>query len=142
MASADWYREGLRFSCAQCGGCCGGAPGYVWVTDEEQTAIAACLGLPSKRLPGQYARRVGFRTSLVEKSNGDCIFLERNGQGVGCRVYEVRPLQCRTWPFWPINLKSPEHWANVAETCPGMNQGTLHEADRIQEILDLQGHRT
>eukprot|EP00961_Rhodomonas_salina_P046921 629705-Rhodomonas_salina.2 len=25
-----------------------------------------------------------------------------------CSLYEARPKQCRTWPFWPENLASPE----------------------------------
>ena len=28
-----WYSEGLRFECTQCGACCSGEPGYVWVDE-------------------------------------------------------------------------------------------------------------
>ena len=44
--AAPWYSEGLTFTCSQCGDCCTGAPGAVWVTDEELVAIAAELGKP------------------------------------------------------------------------------------------------
>ena len=41
--------------------------------------------------------------TLVEKAdNHDCIFYDRQR---GCTVYEDRPRQCRTWPFWRPLLK-------------------------------------
>jgi hypothetical protein len=45
-------------------------------------------------------------------------------------------LQCRTWPFWKINLKSPEAWSAAASSCPGMNQGKFYDGGRIDEILE------
>ncbi len=38
---APWYQDGLAFTCTQCGKCCTGDPGFVWVTDEEIAALAA-----------------------------------------------------------------------------------------------------
>jgi Fe-S-cluster containining protein len=137
MADYTWYRKGLCFSCAQCGNCCSGAPGYVWVTPDEQRAIARALGFQDGQLPRRYVRRVGFRISLTERPDGDCVFLRRNGEKAGCMIYEVRPLQCRTWPFWRLNLKSPDHWCAAGTTCPGINQGTYYDAGRIDEICDL-----
>ena len=139
MTVYTWYRKGLSFECTQCGACCSGEPGYVWVAADEHRRIAKFLGFKDGRLPPKYIRRVGFRYSLTEKPNGDCIFLNRNGQTVGCDIYEVRPLQCRSWPFWKINLKSPDHWAAAAALCPSMNQGTFYTADRIEEIRDQNG---
>ena len=43
-----------------------------------------------------------------------------------CSVYEVRPLQCRTWPFWPENLWSKKTWDHAAKRCHGMNAGHRH----------------
>lgn len=139
MPENSWYHQGLSFTCAQCGNCCSGAPGYVWVTTEEQQQIAQALGCPDGRIPSEYIRRVGFRFSLTERPNGDCVLLIRHGPKAVCRVYESRPLQCRTWPFWTINLKSPDHWAAAAGTCPGMNHGTWFDALRIDEIREKNG---
>ena len=36
-----WYSEGLRFECSQCGDCCTGAEGYVWVNQAEIDAMSA-----------------------------------------------------------------------------------------------------
>ncbi len=44
MAEQPWYKDGLRFKCTQCGDCCTGAPGYVWVNQAEIEGIAAELG--------------------------------------------------------------------------------------------------
>ncbi|MFM7740581.1 MAG: YkgJ family cysteine cluster protein, partial [Planctomycetota bacterium] len=30
-AAEPWYKDGLRFQCSQCGDCCTGGAGYVWV---------------------------------------------------------------------------------------------------------------
>ena len=42
--SEPWYKDGLQFECSQCGDCCTGAPGYVWVNKQEIAALAADIG--------------------------------------------------------------------------------------------------
>ncbi|MEM6394306.1 MAG: YkgJ family cysteine cluster protein [Planctomycetota bacterium] len=123
-----WYADGLRFSCAQCGNCCTGPPGYVWFTPEEGQAMAEKLGVDEVTFRRKYAKRVWGRWSLSEnvQPNGDhdCVFLRRDKQGRGlCSLYEARPKQCRTWPFWPSNLGSKEDWDAAAESCAGMLNG-------------------
>jgi Fe-S-cluster containining protein len=135
MAGGKWYQGGLRFECTACGNCCTGEPGYVWVTREEIGRIARFLDRPDEWLGPEHLRRVGFKYSLTEKTNGDCIFLRPTGDGKRiCSIYPVRPLQCRTWPFWNINLKSPGAWSAAGEMCPGMNNGPEHNFVRIEEI--------
>ncbi len=130
-----WYKDGLRFTCTQCGNCCSGPPGYVWVTREEIRRISEFLGHQDGWLPADLLRRVGFKYSLTEKSNGDCAFLQsKDGKRV-CSIYSVRPLQCRTWPFWDSNLKSPKAWAEASRnTCPGMDNGKLHNFVAIEDV--------
>ena len=41
-----WYAEGLRFKCTECGQCCTGAPGYVWVNEEEVAFVVAKIVAP------------------------------------------------------------------------------------------------
>lgn len=138
-----WYADGLRFTCTQCGNCCTGAPGYVYVTEEEIEKIADFLGDGDGRsrtrrgeLGPNHLRRVGRRYSLTEdRKSGDCCFLKHvDGKRV-CTIYPVRPLQCRTWPFWDINLESPESWEEAARGCPGMNRGEHHELVQINVRL-------
>ena len=134
MTREKWYKEGLRFTCTECGNCCAGAPGYVWMTPEEIGGIASFLDLPDGTLPAEMLRRVGFRYSLTEKSNGDCVFLQCIDGKRRCGIYEVRPLQCRTWPFWTSNLKTPRDWAIAGETCPGVNNGKKYDYVQIETI--------
>lgn len=138
MAKVRWYTGGLRFECTGCGNCCTGEPGYVWVSREEIRRIAGFLERDDQWLGEDQIRRVGFKYSLTEKSNGDCVFLQNKGNGSqGCSIYPVRPLQCRTWPFWTINLKSTSTWREAGDYCPGMNNGKQYDFSQI-EVLRLK----
>ncbi len=139
--SKKWYRDGLRFRCTQCGNCCSGDPGYVWARKEEIKGIAKFLGKPDERLDKEHIRRVGFRYSLTEQPDGDCIFLKRSGGKATCSIYPVRPLQCRTWPFWSDVVRTPESWETVSQTCPGINQGTHYDLVQIETIRTQRAWR-
>jgi len=132
-----WYREGLRFECLRCGRCCTGAPGDVWVSEEEIRALAEHLGMTEAAL-----RRVHLKASLWiqarlrEKADHDCTFYDAAG---GCLAYAVRPRQCRTWPFWRQTLRSPEAWADAARGWGGMNRGRLHALEEIERCRREDG---
>jgi Fe-S-cluster containining protein len=129
-----WYRDGLRFRCTMCGNCCTGAPGFVWVNDEELAAIAAHLGEPLHEVRARFSREVNGQRSLRERPNGDCVFWDREK---GCTVYPARPRQCRTWPFWKSNVQTPEAWERTRQTCPGSGQGELVAAEEITRRLKV-----
>jgi Fe-S-cluster containining protein len=130
-----WYADGLAFECVRCGRCCAGpGEGYVWVRAEDIDAIAEHLRLPVEQVRRRWVRRVGQRHSLVEEPRSkDCCFLRYDADGLSkCLVYPVRPIQCRTWPFWPANLVGPENWCLAGRRCPGINRGQTHTSDEIQ----------
>jgi uncharacterized protein len=132
MTQQPWYHAGLKFECTQCGDCCTGAPGYVWVNNEEIAAIAA-LVMPDEpeKFEELYVRKVGVRKSLKEFPNGDCVFFDTEKRK--CTVYDARPRQCKTWPFWDSNLRSPATWQQTCEVCPGSGKGKLHQLGQIEE---------
>ena len=137
-----WFADGLDFTCTQCGNCCTGPPGYVHLTDEELRRLANFLKISVEETTERYCRRMGSRLSLKEKrgrGGWDCIFLEEvEGKRI-CTVYPVRPLQCRTWPFWDGNLESRKNWDVAAKRCPGMNRGGRHFAqEQIEALRDAQ----
>ena len=117
-ADQPWYRQGLRFQCTRCGQCCTGPGGAVWVSREEEEALAAALGLDQETLRARYLKRLFGRNRLRERDeSGDCIFLE-DGR---CRVYAQRPAQCQSYPWWPALLESPERWQEEARRCEGIS---------------------
>lgn len=128
-----WWAGGLYFSCTGCGRCCRDEPGAVWFTASELAAMASYLGLGDDEFEFIYVCRKYGRQSLREKPNYDCIFLDRDPDR--CRIYEVRPSQCRTFPFWPDVLKSKLSWDRYSLTCPGMNTGEFHNYDEIAAYL-------
>lgn len=131
-----WYQGGLQFECTQCGDCCTGAPGYVWVNKAEIEALARRLGFDDiAEFEKKYVRKIGIRKSLVEFPNGDCVFFDSERRG--CTVYEDRPRQCRTWPFWNSNLKTPEDWRRTCNECPGSGKGPLYSLDEIESQRDV-----
>jgi Fe-S-cluster containining protein len=131
LDDTPWYSDGLKFHCTGCGDCCTGAPGYVWINQAETEALAAATGLSVPEFERRYVRYVGVRKTLKERTNYDCVFLDADTRK--CTVYKSRPRQCRTWPFWDSNLRTPEAWAATCEVCPGSGQGKLYQLEQIEE---------
>jgi uncharacterized protein len=128
-----WYQKGLPFKCTQCGQCCTGSPGYVWVQENEIEEMAACLNITKEQFIRKYTRRIGNNLSLLEHpKNYDCVFLE----GKKCKVYAARPKQCRTFPWWPEHLSSPDAWEEAAQRCEGIN----HPDGEIVPLGEIKKH--
>jgi Fe-S-cluster containining protein len=112
------------------------------VDGEEIERIAEHLGMTPEAFNRRHVRRAGRGRSLLERPDGDCEFLERGADGATrCRIHAVRPVQCRTWPFWKSNLASPEAWQDAARGCPGIDRGQLHALPIIQTALRDNGRR-
>lgn len=129
-----FWEQGLRFECQGSGRCCRsrGPYGYVYVTLADRRRLAAHLGLSTSAFTRRCCERDGEDVYLKHPEL-DCGFME----GTGCSVYEARPLQCRTWPFWPENLERRVWKREIAPYCPGVGQGRLHTAEEIRAILRL-----
>ena len=97
----------------------------------EREALAKVLEMPLADFERSYTRAVGARMSLVEHANGDCAFFDPTTRR--CRVYAVRPRQCRTWPFWQSNLRTRENWEAVCRACPGAGCGPVVSLEEIEE---------
>jgi Fe-S-cluster containining protein len=89
--------------------------------------------MPVADFEAKYVRMVGVRKSLVEYSNGDCVFFDTKARN--CTVYEDRPRQCRTWPFWESNIRNEAAWKETCEACPGSGVGRVYELSEINERL-------
>lgn len=142
-----WYKDGLSFTCTQCGNCCTGGPGYVWISDTEIDRLAEHLALPREQVLREHCRKIGNKISLKEhETEGglyDCVFLTTAVKTLpdgstrttrGCSIYPVRPLQCRTWPFWDGLLASEKTWDRASRSCPGMNTGKSYTLEQIEAL--------
>ncbi len=114
-----WYKKGLKFACTECGKCCTGQPGYVWITQEEIEEMAKALNISVPDFVKQYTRQVDGQLSLKEfPRTYDCIFLR---DGNKCLLYKARPKQCRTCHLWCDNIESEKAWNEPAKQCEGIN---------------------
>lgn len=119
--------------------CCRFDTGYVFLSQNDLHRMATGLGQSVESITHNYCRRVNLgvatRLSLREQDNKDCVFWI-NGE---CSIYRHRPLQCRTFPFWPAHLGSRAEWDEVERECPGVNIGGVHDAGEIR--AHLEAHR-
>ena len=130
----EWWREGVRFECQGSGKCCTshGEYGFVYMTFADRQRMAKVLGLSTSDFTRKYCDRTGDFWHLKErKENPDCVFLK----GKQCGVYEGRPMQCRSWPFWPEVMNAKEWKKDVASFCPGVGKGRVWSGDEIENLI-------
>ena len=121
-----FFDNGLKFECQNCGSCCNGAPGSIYVTSEEIEMISDFLELDKEIVIERclYPYRDSF--SIRECEDGRCLFYE-----AGCAIYHVRPVQCRTYPFWISILRSEKTWNDASKKCPGIGKGRFYSKEEI-----------
>ena len=119
-------RKDLPFACTECGKCCQ-TTGDVYMSADEVTQASKLLGLPSEQdFVQTYAshtlvaddghenhgeqnnRWIRVREKDLPDTSSCCIFLDPVTKH--CGIYQARPTQCRTYPFWPPILASLESW--------------------------------
>jgi len=100
-------KEGYPYSfdpsaCAICQAkCCTGESGYIYVNKSEIEGIAKFLDIPLRDFVDMYLFKKMYKYSIKEVQYGDsfeCVFYDRESNG--CKIYQCRPKQCRTFPFW------------------------------------------
>jgi Fe-S-cluster containining protein len=124
-----WYKSGLHFKCTHCNRCCT-VEGHVWVDKREAQRLANHLQISLQEFSKRYLRLVDGRHALTERSDGACVFWDE-----GCTVYETRPGQCRTFPFWEENVATRGAWEEVAEECEGIGEGRLYQLGEIRSMI-------
>ena len=131
-----FWKDGLRFSCARCSGCCRFDPGFVYLSERDLVSLQQWASLERDAFIKSFCRWVlqgdGYEyLCLKERANYDCILWNK-----GCIAYQNRPFQCSSYPFWACLLETPFGWEMNARSCPGINNGTWHSPQEIQSLLD------
>ncbi len=110
-----------------------GTYGYVYLTLKDRQRFAKFMGLATAVFTRRFCKKTGghFHLRAPEKN---CEFLKDRQ----CTVYEARPTQCRTWPFWPENMNAKTWNQEVAPFCPGVGKGKTFSPDEIEALLRLE----
>jgi len=129
----EWYADGLRFKCqSDCGNCCvnHGDYNYVYLEGDDTRHLARHLGLTVDEFTDRYTEPEEEHV-VLRMDQPACPFLD----GTSCTVYDVRPTQCRTFPFWPGNLTSRSAWTRLRGFCPGVDSGDVQPLRVIRDHL-------
>lgn len=124
----------FRFHCTQCGSCCtGSSEHYIEVSQEEQDNIRNFLNLSHQWFKRRYIVRYNNTINSIKiEQNGKCTFL---GDNKRCRIYTVRPKQCRSYPFWPEIVVNAGAWHAESKRCEGIGNGDIVPLRKIEKIL-------
>ncbi len=142
MVEAWYRRKDARFECQKCGGCCSGAPGYVFLSRADLVRLLRGFRLEFRVFLRDYCVLVDAGDSKVVslretkrirngKPSNDCVFLGDSG----CTAYDFRPEQCRSYPFWFGVADDENAWNDEARSCPGIGRGDRVDPDHIEECL-------
>jgi Fe-S-cluster containining protein len=82
--------------------------------------------------PDEFSRKYLYRTKRLRRlrvpKQVRCPFLDVSG----CRIHDVKPLQCRTFPYWPGLMDSRREWGETGKWCPGIGKGELVNIERAR----------
>jgi hypothetical protein len=82
--------------------CCFGDPGFVWINQNDIFRISSYLSINTIDFMYQYLNRIDNRYSAKDiytiTGYYACIFFDDYDRR--CTIYDVRPAQCRLYPFW------------------------------------------
>lgn len=131
-----FWSEGIQFQCQGSGNCCvsRGGYGYVYLTKSDRKAMAKQLGIPAATFTQKYCDQEAGIWKLKNGPTDDCVFLKDKR----CTVYQGRPTQCRTWPFWPEVMNAKTWGGEVAKFCPGVGKGKVWTAAEVEKQLEDQ----
>jgi Fe-S-cluster containining protein len=123
----------LKFQCQKSGNCCtsAGQSGFIFLTEQDTSRLSKFLDQSVESFADygafEFTRfsKGPAKVWFMKDSHEVCRFLD----GKQCSVYEARPTQCRTWPYWPENMNA-KAWGEIAKFCPGIGKGDDKDAEK------------
>ncbi len=129
--------KGIRFECQGSGNCCvsRGSYGFVYLSKKDIKKLSKELKITQQNFIKNYCQKTDGYIHLKElkKNNGNCIFLIDKK----CSVYKSRPIQCRTWPFWPENMNTKTWNNDISKNCPGIGKGKIYNKEEILKQVQI-----
>jgi len=102
----------------------------VYLTDEEILDLAELLRLREPEFRARYTFRDELGWAQLRDVKERCVFLDPVTNL--CRVYEARPAQCRTFPFWRSAIRDGDWTPEVRQLCEGVGRGPSHSPEYAQ----------
>jgi len=122
----------MRFECQTgCTKCCE-QQGFVYLTEEDITRLAAHLDMTVYGFEARYVFRTKNLRRLRVPRHAQCEFLDEGG----CSVHLAKPLQCRAFPYWPELVGNKKNWAKIGTWCPGIGKGDLVNIQTAREVAE------
>jgi Fe-S-cluster containining protein len=122
----------MRFQCQPgCIRCCE-QKGHIYVTPEDIARLAAHVGLSRAEFRRKYLCGTAPLLRFRKPRNRQCPFLKSDG----CGVHEIKPMQCRAFPFWPEILDKASERREAAAYCPGLHHGPLVNITLARKTAD------
>ncbi|MCK4384814.1 MAG: YkgJ family cysteine cluster protein [candidate division Zixibacteria bacterium] len=127
------YPKKVRFECQRCAQCCGDSSHRgrnIMLLESEVRQISNTTGLRPLSFASRSLSIQPYRYRM-KKRNGKCVFLD----GKACRIYNIRPLICRVYPF-SIKRGDNGYKFEVSEECPGIGIGKTLVPGEFERMLE------
>ena len=125
--------KNVHFECQRCAKCCGDGSHRgrnILLLEPEVRQISKVTGLRPLSFASRSLSVQPYRYRM-KKRGGKCVFLD----GKACRIYNLRPLICR---FYPFSLKkgSNGYIFEVSEECPGIGIGNVLKESYFERMFE------
>jgi len=130
----------VRFECLLCGKCCVDHPNRkrsVVLTEKDVRMIRN----KTRMIPDNFCdRHPNHRPYLyiMRMKDGKCTFFGEDGR---CKIYDARPLVCRTYPF-SFKITEDSIIFQSDPECPGMGRGRYLGRNHFVEIVRAARERS
>jgi len=112
----------IKFKCTQCGNCCKLIDELlITLSPADLFRISKHVNLKPEEFMVEYCDWINDDLLSLKPKNGYCIFFDPRKKL--CKIHEVKPGQCSSFPFWKMILFSVEHpeWKRYKQICSGFN---------------------
>jgi len=145
--------NGIKFACQMCGDCCRGfKEGEVYLYKDDILRLAKFLNITGMKGLRNFAKKyvkvindsffwkdpdaqrgktykfktLGFRFTGEDEH---CHFLKGNK----CSVHEMRPFQCKSFPFWQMMVSNRKNFERYTKKCKGLQvlKGKYYSREEI-----------